>query len=166
MRDGQTRVNLTRKTVEVTYFLIGDRRLRLIDAPGIGDTRGVGEDEKNFDHILQFISQYEHLNGICILLKPNEQRMNILFRFCIKELLTHLHVSAKDNIIFVFTNARSTFYLPGATAPLLKHLLNELRENTNVDVPFDRSKTLLDSTMNPFDFWPHSSMAYNSAPNK
>jgi GTP-binding protein EngB required for normal cell division len=122
-------------------FSIGTRKLRLIDAPGMGDTRGVTQDAKNFDHILKFISRYDHLNGICILLKPNEQRINILFRFCIKELLTHLHVTAKENIIFVFTNARSTFYLPGTTAPLLKGLLKELRENTGVDVPFVKDNT-------------------------
>jgi GTPase SAR1 family protein len=122
-------------------FPLGNRKLRLIDAPGIGDTRGVEQDAKNFEHILAYISQYKHLDGICILLKPNEQRMNVLFRFCIKELLTHLHISAKDNIMFVFTFGRSSFYVPGHTAPLLKTLLKELYDRTGVDVPFTKDNT-------------------------
>lgn len=122
-------------------FTFSNRNIRLIDAPGIGDTRGLEQDAKNFEHILAYISQYEHLNGICILLKPNEERLNILFRFCIKELLTHLHVSARDNIIFIFTNSRSTFYAPGATAPQLRILLDELRQTTRVDVPFSGENT-------------------------
>ncbi len=122
-------------------FTFSNRSLRLIDAPGIGDTRGLDQDAKNFEHILAYISQYEYLNGICILLKPNEERLNILFRFCIKELLTHLHVSARENIIFIFTNSRSTFYAPGATAPQLRILLDDLRKTTRVDVPFSEENT-------------------------
>ncbi|CAF1038121.1 unnamed protein product [Didymodactylos carnosus] len=122
-------------------FPIGNRKLKIIDTPGVGDTRGIDEDKKNFKNILSFIGHYEHINGICMLLKPNESRLNIFFRFCIKELLTHLHRSAKDNIIFCFTNARSTFYSPGNTAPLLKQLLTELKQTTNVDVPFSKDNT-------------------------
>jgi GTPase SAR1 family protein len=122
-------------------FPVGNRNLRLIDAPGIGDTRGVDQDAKNFEHILAYISQYKHLDGICILLSPNIQRMNVLFRFCLKELLTHLHVSAKNNIMFVFTFARTNFYTPGHTAPILKSLLRELSDKNGIDVPFTSDNT-------------------------
>jgi GTPase SAR1 family protein len=124
-------------------FPIGDRNLRLIDTPGIGDTRGIEQDTKNFQEILNFIAQYEHLNGICILLKPNEERLNVLFRFCINELLRHLHVDAKENLIFVFTNARATFFSPGNTNRLLQGILQKHREEHNVVVPFSRANTFL-----------------------
>ncbi|CAF3952008.1 unnamed protein product [Rotaria sp. Silwood1] len=97
-------------------FQVGEKKLRIIEAPGIGDNRGLDQDNKNFQEILTFISQYEHLNGICILLNPNEERLTILFRFCVNELLRHLHESAKENIIFVFTNARSTFFQQGSAS--------------------------------------------------
>ena len=122
-------------------FRIGNRNLRLIDAPGIGDTQGVLQDEKNFEDILAYIAQYEYLNGICILLKPNEERLHILFRFCVKELLRHLHVHAKQNIMFVFTNARATQYEPGSTAPVLKELLRGLKDQSNTEIPFSRDNT-------------------------
>jgi GTPase SAR1 family protein len=124
-------------------FRIGNRKLRLIDAPGIGDTQGVLQDEKNFEDILAYIAQYEYLNGICILLKPNEERLHILFRFCVKELLRHLHVHAKQNIMFVFTNARATSYQPGSSAPLLKELLRGLKDQSKTEVPFARENSFL-----------------------
>ena len=68
-------------------FRLGNRLIRLIDGPGVGDTRGVDYEARNFENILAYISQYEHLNGICILLKPGLTRLNISFRYCIKELL-------------------------------------------------------------------------------
>ncbi|CAF2766525.1 unnamed protein product [Rotaria sp. Silwood2] len=122
-------------------FRINNRILRLIDAPGIGDTEGILQDEKNFEDILAYISQFDYLNGICILLKPNEERLHILFRFCIKELLRHLHVHAKENIMFIFTNARATSFQPGPSAPLLRELLRSLKDNSNTEVPFSKENS-------------------------
>ncbi|XP_055344690.1 uncharacterized protein LOC129592639 [Paramacrobiotus metropolitanus] len=107
-----------------TYVLKkGDTIVCLIDTPGIGDTRGVDQDKKNFESIMTHLSNLEKVHGICILLKPNDSRLNVMFRFCIKELLTHLHRDACHNMVFVFTHTRSTFYRPGDTFPVLKKLL-------------------------------------------
>jgi GTPase SAR1 family protein len=123
-------------------FPIGHRNLRLIDTPGMGDTRGSEQDNKNFFEILTYISHYEHLNGICIFLKPNEERLTISFRLCIKQVLHYLHSDASGNIIFIFTNARSTFFMPGSSKKLLQILLDEHRNNNNnVEVPFTRDNT-------------------------
>lgn len=91
----------------------GNKLLRIIDTPGIGDTRGLDKDRKNIDNILKYISNFDHLNGICIMLKPNNSRLNISLRYCMKELLTHLHKEARNNILFLYTNSRGTFYQPG-----------------------------------------------------
>ncbi len=48
-------------------FHITNRKFRLIDTPAIN--------EKNFESILAYIAQVEYLNGICILLKPDESRL-------------------------------------------------------------------------------------------
>ena len=108
----------------------GTTLVRLIDTPGIGDTRGPEQDKKNFEQILSYIANLSELHGICILLKPNNARLTLMFKFCIKELLTHLHKSASDNIVFCFTNARSTFYRPGDTLPALKSLLEQNKDIT------------------------------------
>jgi hypothetical protein len=124
-------------------FPIGNRLLRLIDAPGVGDVRGLAQDAKNCEHILAYINHYEHLNGICILLKPNHVRLTPGFRFCFKEILTHLHINAKDNLMFIFTNGRTAFYRPGDTTPLVRSLLKELNETWKVEVPFNTGNTFI-----------------------
>ena len=124
-------------------FPIGDRNLRFIDTPGIGDTRGIEQDTTNFQEILNYIAQYEHLNAVCILLKPNEERLNVLFRFCINELLRHLHVSARENLIFIFTNSRSTFFMPGSSIRILRELITQYKKACNVDVPLSRDNAFL-----------------------
>ncbi|RIA85230.1 hypothetical protein C1645_697960 [Glomus cerebriforme] len=115
-----------------------NRRLRLIDTPGIGDTRGLNQDKKNFENILNYISNYKFLNGICIFLKPNNSRLNVVFRFYINELLANLHKNAKDNIVFCFTSTRGTFYRPGDTLPPLKKQLGELNKQSNVEIKVNK----------------------------
>ena len=111
------------------------RLVRFIDTPGIGDTRGIERDKKNFDNILKYLASLDTLNGVCILLKPNNARLNIMFRFCINEFLIHLHKDASKNIVFCFTSARSTFYRPGDTYPALQVLL---KENKNTVIPLGK----------------------------
>lgn len=109
------------------------RVISLIDTPGIGDARGPIQDQLNFENILAKISVLDDLHGICIFLKPNIARLNVFFRFCIMELLTHLHSDASKNIIFCLTNSRSTDYRPGETKSTLMTLLNEVK---TADMPF------------------------------
>lgn len=111
-------------------FETEDRRYHLIDTPGIGDCRGIEKDKENFDNILAFLTCYEKINAVVVLLKPNNARLNVAFKFCILELLTHLHKSLDSNIIFAFTNCRGTFYRPGDTLDVLENLL----EDKNVDI--------------------------------
>lgn len=103
-----------------------DRRVRLIDTPGISDTRGLGQDEKNMQDILMFINGLSQLHAICIVLKPNVTRLDIMFRTCLSQLLDMLGDDVRDHIMFCFTNTRSTFYAPGDTGPLLTKFLAEV----------------------------------------
>ena len=109
--------------------------INLIDTPGIGDSRGIEQDKKNFDSILGHISHIKEIHGICILLKPNNARLTVVFRFCIQQLLAHLHKDAARNIVFCFTHARGNFYRPGDTLPALRKELND----QNVDINLDKN---------------------------
>lgn len=108
---------------------VGNERIRIIDTPGIGDPRGVEQDKINVDNILRFVSNLDEIHGICLLLKPNNARLTTFFTFCIKEILAHLHKSCVNNLLFCFTNTRSTFYKPGDTYPALKSLLSDINKN-------------------------------------
>ncbi|KAL8834143.1 MAG: hypothetical protein Q9170_003890 [Blastenia crenularia] len=127
-KDGSTGESATqRTTVYPVTFNMGDSILtvRLIDTPGMGDTRGVDFDRQNMADILSTLSSYEELHGILILLKCNAARLTITFTYCIKELLTHLHHNAAKNMAFGFTNTRITNYTPGDTYGPLKALLHQ-----------------------------------------
>ncbi|GJQ71632.1 hypothetical protein Trydic_g11331 [Trypoxylus dichotomus] len=106
----------------------GIHRIRLIDTPGIGDTRGIEQDNENMENILSYISHIENLHAICFLLKPNNTRLTVMFHYCIKQLLSRLDKSASKNIIFLFTNTRSSFYQPGDTTTALKTILKDIKE--------------------------------------
>ena len=100
-------------------------RFHLIDTPGIGDSRGIDQDKKHFANTLDFLQYFDKISAVVVLLKPNFARLTVAFRFCVLELLTHLHKSLVSNIMFAFTNSRGTFYRPGDTLPALKKFLNE-----------------------------------------
>ncbi|KAJ2903512.1 hypothetical protein MKZ38_009734 [Zalerion maritima] len=100
-----------------------DGVINLIDTPGIGDTRGVGQDTINMQSLLETLSHLDSLHGIIILLKPTQTRLNLTFRYCVEELLVHLHKDAARNIMFGFTNTRASNYTPGdSLLPLRQHL--------------------------------------------
>ena len=120
----------------------GSKKIRIIDTPGIGDTRGIEQDKMNIANILSYIQSYEHIHGICILFKSNECRATISFKFCLKELLKSLDKSAQDCIAFCLTNARGTFYRPGETKGVLSKLLKDVRERSlDQDIHLDITKS-------------------------
>ncbi|CAG2106258.1 unnamed protein product, partial [Medioppia subpectinata] len=116
--------------------------LNIIDTPGIADTDGVERDNRNMQNILNFISNYREINAFCVLLKPNESRVGVVFKYCIFQLFTHLNKSAANNILFLFTNSRTTHYMPGESGPALIKILKQIRENPpNVDIPYTADTT-------------------------
>lgn len=119
-------------------FQSGDFTLKIIDTPGIADCRGVERDKLNLRNLLNFLSSYKELNAICILLKPNNAKVGVLFKYCILELLTHLNKTASENIVFLFTHSRGTFYKPGDTAKPLKKVLSDIQSKPpHVNIKFD-----------------------------
>lgn len=115
--------------------------LRLIDGPGIGDTRGYEKDRENIQHILDYVNQYPHLNGICLLLKSSTVRLDVSLRYCLKELFLHLHNNAKTNIMFIFTGAREIFFRGSGVNRLINKMLDEIESQDRVRVPFNDENT-------------------------
>ncbi|KAN0043092.1 hypothetical protein ACTA71_010727 [Dictyostelium dimigraforme] len=103
-----------------------DMDLTIINTPGIGDSRGVDQDKKNFENILNYISKFDNIDGICILLKPNEARADIFLQYCFKGLLSRLHKSSCKNIVFCYTNSRGTFYQPGDSHKKIQEMVSSL----------------------------------------
>ena len=99
--------------------------IRIIDTPGIGDTRGIKTDEENFENILNFLSKHNLLHGIVIMIRANENRKSVTFKYCITELLTHLHRDACRNIVFCFTFSRDSYYRRGAGFRIIQSLIED-----------------------------------------
>lgn len=140
--DGSRGSSATQRTT-VHSIWMHDSMIRLIDTPGIGDVRGADQDRQNMADILSVLRGYERLHCVLVLLKPNNSRLNVMFRFCVKELLTHLHRSAAHNMVFGFTNTRASNYTPGDTFKPLEELLNEYRDR-NLGL-FERNVYCFDS---------------------
>ncbi|KAH8585939.1 hypothetical protein B0O99DRAFT_474606, partial [Bisporella sp. PMI_857] len=122
--DGSKGASATQQTT-VYPVTIGTTTIRLIDTPGIGDTRGLEYDRKNMVDIIETLGSYDDLHGILILLKSNSARLTPSFSFCVKELLRNLHRDAARNMVFGFTNTRISNYTPGDTLGPLETLLEE-----------------------------------------
>lgn len=123
-RDGSKGASATQQTT-VYPVTIGTSTIRLIDTPGIGDTRGLAYDRKNMADILKTLNSYDELHGVLILVKSNNSRLTVAFSWCLKELLMHLHRSAAKNMAFGFTNTRISNYTPGDTFGTIETLLDE-----------------------------------------
>lgn len=113
--------------------------IRLIDTPGMGDTRGPDQDIKNCDYILNYIGNLKELHGICCLFKPLNSRNTVYFQYCIAEILSRLDKSASKNIIFLFTNTRGANYSSGETYEILKKTLDDIHSKTSVDISLDKN---------------------------
>ena len=83
------------------------------------------------------LKMFREIHAILILLEPNKARLDLTFRYCINELLTHFHASAARNILFCFTKARQTFYCPGESLNCLRTHLDKLYERTRIEVPLN-----------------------------
>ncbi|CAG2118348.1 unnamed protein product, partial [Medioppia subpectinata] len=87
--------------------------LNIIDTPGIADTDGVDKDNTNMQNILDFI-----------------------------KLFTRLNKSAANNILFLFTNSRSTLSMPGESGSALMSILKILSKRPpNVNIIYNRTTT-------------------------
>ncbi|CAF1537655.1 unnamed protein product, partial [Rotaria sordida] len=124
--------------IYLILMIMIEKTLCIIDTPGFGDTRGIQQDDRNIEHILEYVNNLIHSNTICFLLQPNVSKLNIFFRSCLTQLFSLLDQNALNNIIFCFTNSRSTFYTSGDTAPLFKKILTSLSIG---DVPFKKENT-------------------------
>lgn len=126
----------TQSIISYRVFM-GDRYIRLIDTPGLGKTHATDKDKKNYSRLLEVLSELRFIHAFCIVLKSSNAELSVFFQNCIKQLLFRLGKDASKNMVFIFTNSRSTFYKPGDGQVAIKKLLQSFKDFLNVNVPFD-----------------------------
>jgi energy-coupling factor transporter ATP-binding protein EcfA2 len=130
--------SVTQQCRAYVFQISPGKKLRIIDTPGFGDTRGQNQDEMNMKMIFSFINQLTYINGICLLFKPNVGQLNLFLYSCFTQLFQFFGENIRDHLIFCFTNARSTFFAPGDTRPLLQSLFNSLPVK---NIPLEKKNT-------------------------
>ncbi|KAM9995497.1 hypothetical protein ACTFIY_001691 [Dictyostelium cf. discoideum] len=128
-KDGES---VTVKPKRYVIDMGNNKTMTILDTPGVADTRGCKQDDLNFEVILKELSEFEELHGILILLRSTDNRIDTMYKYCINELLHHLHYSAKNNIFFCFTNTRGSMYRAGPALTLLKTHLESMVNHTDV----------------------------------
>ncbi|KAK5576254.1 hypothetical protein RB653_007395 [Dictyostelium firmibasis] len=134
-------------------MMYNGRLFNFIDTCGIGDTRGIQQDAINFELILSQISQLKYIHGICVFMKPNDSRSTILYKWCLNELLTKLHHSAKENLLFCFPNSRGTFFRSGDSQITLKNYLQQLKLDLNIDIEDNNNCNISNSSLDNREFY-------------
>ncbi|CAG9822988.1 unnamed protein product [Phaedon cochleariae] len=119
----------------------GRVKVRLIDTPGIGDTRGVEKDQANCENILHYLKTLDKLHAICFLLKPTQARETIYFKYCMHQLLSMFDKTACKNIFFLFTSTRGSDYTPGDTLRILEKIVQSIKEKSE-DVKISTDKNV------------------------
>ncbi|KAG5899641.1 hypothetical protein JTB14_036014 [Gonioctena quinquepunctata] len=118
----------------------GQVKVRLIDTPGMGDTRGIRQDDANSENILSYIAQLQELHAVCFLFRPIQARQTVFFQYCMAQIFSRLDKSASKNIIFVFTNTRGADYTGGETLTILKKVAEDIKKRPPyVEIPLDRN---------------------------
>jgi len=141
--ENENTVNIAASTTQrpqVYHFKHPDCEVNIIDVPGIGDHRGVDMDNTNVKAILDTVSLFDELHAICILIKATDTILNTQFKYCLNELLMHLHKEAIPNVAFVFTNSIAAGFRPGSAFTVLREYLKELKDTKNIEIPLDRER--------------------------
>ncbi|CAM4970253.1 unnamed protein product [Rotaria socialis] len=130
--------SVTQQCKIYAFNISNERKLRIIDTPGFGDTRGDNQDNLNMGEIFAFLHNINYLNGICLLFKPEVVKLNPYLQSCCSQLFQYFGENILDHFIFCFTNARSTFFAPGNTRPLLEEFFSSFHEKK---IPLKKTNT-------------------------
>lgn len=129
-QDGQSSTQKCR-----TYsFYVGNKIIKLIDTPGINDSRGLVQDKQNLENILAYLGHFKKIHAFLYLIPAGLPRLTEQFKYCFKQLVAKLHVSAANNIVFVYTKCRSCIYTGGSSQGLMELLVDEVAKISGVNI--------------------------------
>lgn len=97
---------LESKTTDAKLYNVemGELKVGVIDTPGFGDTRGIEEDKKHTERIVNALKGEEHVNCVCLIINGRQSRMSATLRYVLTEITSILPREVLDNVIVVFTN--------------------------------------------------------------
>ena len=81
----------------------------LIDTPGFGDSRGIEEDKKHSQKIVDALKEADFVNCICLVINGSMSRMNATLKYVLTEVTAILPREVLNNVIVVFTKTADPF---------------------------------------------------------
>uniref|UniRef100_A0AC34Q2W1 AIG1-type G domain-containing protein n=1 Tax=Panagrolaimus sp. JU765 TaxID=591449 RepID=A0AC34Q2W1_9BILA len=114
---------------KVHLFKYGNDTVRIIDTPGLADTRGTDQDEINLKLIQKMAKNQEQIHGICIFIKSNDSKLTPQFEMTVRQLLSVFPKSALNNVFFFFTHCVGTYFGIGDVMNPLKELQKKYEES-------------------------------------
>jgi hypothetical protein len=97
-------------TAEPTDYVVEGPNyiLKIIDTPGLANTQGVEQDEKNTAAIAKFVAESGGFNAICIVLPSTTIGTTAEQRYTMSQLQTIMPRGARDRIFILVTHATLT----------------------------------------------------------
>ena len=97
---------LESKTDGAKLYNVKLRELEIgvIDTPGFGDTRGLEEDKKHTEKIVEALKKEEYINCVCLVINGRQCRMSATLRYVLTEIGSILPRKVLENVVVVFTN--------------------------------------------------------------
>lgn len=81
----------------------GDR-CDIIDTPGLGDSRGLEQDNKFLDHVISRLKAEKFINCICLIINGQQTQLGMTSKYVFAEITAFLPREVVNNVIVVITN--------------------------------------------------------------
>jgi len=78
--------------------------LSFLDTPGIGDTKGLDQDEENFDVILESVQKTSDLNAILLVMNGSDPKISTRLKYIMTKLQGMIPDTLADNLVALLTN--------------------------------------------------------------
>ena len=87
-----------------TYEIdVGNLALYLTDTPGLADSEGEQQTQKNVENIISTVRTFAYVNCICLVINGTEARLTSVIDLVFKEIVKLLPREVLDNTIVIFT---------------------------------------------------------------
>jgi GTP-binding protein EngB required for normal cell division len=103
--------DLTKSQTQAAHlydFSLPSLHISFIDTPGLGDTRGLKQDEKNVQSIIDKLQELKTLDGVVIIANGTMAREDVNLKYVIESLKGIFPKSITDNIMLLLTNCTPT----------------------------------------------------------
>ena len=124
----------------------------MLDVPGFGDTRGVDQDVKNADLIVNSLKDLNYINAVMLITKGTQSRSTAMFEYVLARLASVLPGKVSDHIVLMLTFCKRKYDVSKSfPKESFKHLLG-----------IENFRNRLFTVENPF-CWYQNYIKYGSA---